>query len=658
MPRRAAVLATTFATGFITVLPAGGSIAAEHTIAVEHSAVVSADPVDWTPQVLDGRVRGIATVGTTTVVVGDFTQVQQVASDPADPGAPGQPLDRKDIFAFDEQGRVSTSFVPEIEGSEVFDVIPSGDGQSVYIAGSFQSVNGMPGTTRVARVDVTTGEVLESFKAPSFNNKATALDLVDGVLYVAGWFTRVGGEPRTLLTALDSETGADRNTVDLTFRKTWNGGVIGAAEMTVDADGSSLVVMGNFRRVEGQDRPQVAMVNIDGATAKLARWSTTRYASRCSRSQETYMWGLDASPDGRYFVIGTTGSYSGGPMAGTLCDTVARWEFRPQRPNQQPTWIDYTGGDTVTDIEVTGAAIYAGGHFRWFNNPYGIDVEGPGAVRRMGLAALDPRNGLPFSWNPGRQRGWGVWGFASTEQGLWVGHDTDLVADELHQRLALLPVDDAAGAPPADNTGTLPGEVFLLGQQLDSGYGDTVAERSFDGTSAGSLSAVDAGGVPWSQAQAAFMVDGDLYTAFADGTLVRRGYNGVKFGTPRTVEHNQLAAFSDELAQMRSMWFDRATGRLYFTLADSGNRLFYRYFTPESRVVGALRYRVDVGTFRADRVTAGFLAEGKLWYRTAANQVRSVTWNNGPVAGTMAKVSGPGVDDAVWGSRTMFLYAE
>ncbi len=652
MPRKAAVLATAIATGLISVLAAGGSTAAEH------SAVVSADPVDWTPQVLDGRVRGIATVGTTTVVVGDFTQVQQVAGDPADPGASGQTLDRSDIFAFDEQGKVSTSFVPEIEGSEVFDVIPSGDGQSVYIAGSFRSVDGLPSTARVARVDVTTGKVLESFKAPSFNNKATALDLVDGVLYVAGWFTRVGGQPRTLLTALDSETGADRNTLDLTFRKTWNGGVIGAAEMTVAADGSSLVVMGNFRRVEGQYRPQVAMVNLERATATLARWSTTRYASQCNRAQETYMWGLDASPDGRYFVIGTTGSYSGGPMTGTLCDTVARWEFRPRRPDQQPTWIDYTGGDTVTDIEVTGAAIYAGGHFRWFNNPYGINVEGPGAVRRMGLAALDPRNGLPLAWNPGRQRGWGVWGFASTDQGLWVGHDTDLVANELHQRLALFTVDTVTGQRAPDNTGTLPGEVFLLGQQHDSGFDDAVTERAFTETSAGPLTPVDAGGVPWSQALAAFMVDGDLYAAFADGTLVRRGYNGVKFGAPRTVEHNQLTAFSQELAQMRSMWFDRDTGRLYFTLAGSGNRLFYRYFTPESRVVGALRYQVDVGTFRADRVTAGFLAEGRLWYRTARNQVRSVTWNNGPVAGTMTKVSGPGVDDAVWGSRTLFLYAE
>ena len=290
---------------------------------------------------------------------------------------------------------------------------------------------------------------------------------------------------------------------------------------------------------------------------------------------------------------------------------MARWEFGRHQPDQQPTWVDYTGGDTVTDIEVTGPTVYAGGHFRWLNNPYGRNFDGAGAVRRMGIAALDPRNGLPLGWNPGRARGWGVWGFASTDQGLWVGHDTDTIGGETHQRLALMPLVRAPARRAPDDTGSLPGQVFLLGEPHDSGYDDNVAERSFDGSSAGPLTDVSNGGVPWSQAQAAFMVDGELYTAFADGTLVRRGYNGVKFGTPRTVEINELTSFSDELATMRAMWFDRASGRLYFTLDGGGNRLFYRYFTPESNVVGGLRFEVPVGTFRADRLSGGFPDGGR-----------------------------------------------
>lgn len=643
MPRRAVIITAITAVLLPTLL-------STHSTAAEHPTVVSADPVDWTPHVLDGRVRGMATVGATTVVVGDFSKVREEGAT--------EKIRRNDIFAFDDQGKVSTTFVPEIVGSEVFDVIPSGDGRSVYIAGSFRSVDGVPRTTRVARLDVTTGEVLTSFKAPPFNNKATALDLVDGVLYVGGWFTRVDGRPRTLLTSLDSETGKNLDTLDLKFRRTWNGGVLGVAEMTVRPNGSSLVVIGNFRRVEGEYRPQVAMVDLRRRKARLDSWSTTRYGARCSRGHETYMWGLDASPDGRYFVIGTTGSYSGGPFSGKLCDTVARWEFGRHRRSQQPTWINYTGGDTVTDIEVTGAAIYAGGHFRWVNNPYGRNVEGPGAVRRMGIAAMDPRNGLPFSWNPGRMRGWGVWGFASTDAGLWVGHDTAIVGGETRERLALMPLVPDVGVVPPDNTGSLPGEVFLLGHQYGSGSGDDVVKRTLAEDSAGPMTPVDGAGVPWSKARGAFMVDGQLYTAFSDGTLVRRSFDGGRFGFPRTVEHNQLTAFTEELGSMRSMWFDRTTGRLYFTLAGKKGHLFYRYFTPESRVVGAMRYQVDVGTFRVDKVTAGFLAEGRLWYRTTSGQLRSVLWKNKPVTGTVSRVSGPGVDDAVWDSKTLFLYAD
>jgi hypothetical protein len=635
------------------VLAAVGAVAIAAPLAVagvssaaEHPRVASANPADWTPHVLDGRVRGMATVAGTTVVVGDFSKVREQGSSTT--------IARSDIFAFDSSGKISTTFTPTVTGSEVFDVIPAGDGRSVYIAGSFSKINGLPRTTRVARLDVQTGQVMTSFKVPGINNKVTALDLVGNKLYAGGWFTKVGGQPRTLLTALDATTGADLGTVNLTFSGTWNGGVIGVEEMTIQPDGTDLVVIGNFRNVQGQSRPQIAMIDLTGPVATLDSWATTRYSSSCSSSFKTYMWGLDGSPDGKYFAIGTTGAYSGGPSSGTLCDTVARWEFDAAGPNQQPTWIDYTGGDTVTDIEVTGAAVFAGGHFRWFNNPYASDKAGVGAVRRMGLAALDPRNGLPLSWNPGRARGWGVWGFASDDQGLWIGHDTATVGGETHERLALMPLD-STGAIPADNTGTLPANVYLAGQPIRTGYDNQVFYKNFNGSTVSASGTVSDGGVSWSGSRASMMIDGRVYTTWGDGTFTHRGYNGIKFGKAATVKLNGLTAFADEARIMTSMWFDRVTGRMYFTLANS-NRLYYRYFTPESKVVGAMRYEVSAPGIDLTRVTGGFLAGGDLYYRTSDGSLSRVPWNNGP-AGAPRVVSGPSVDGVNWASRSMFLRA-
>jgi hypothetical protein len=232
--------------------------------AAAHETVVSDNPVDWTPHVLDGKVRGIATVGDTTVAVGDFTQVREQGS--------SNVITRELIFAFDSAGHISSTFVPEVTGNEIYDVIPTGDGQSVYIAGAFTKVNGQGRTARVARLDVTTGEVVRTFRAPSFNNRATALELVGDKLYVSGAFTQVGGAPRTLLTALDATTGADTGSMNLAFSGTWNGGKLRVDEMTVGANNTRLVAIGNFRTVAGQTRSQIAMIDISGANAVLDCW--------------------------------------------------------------------------------------------------------------------------------------------------------------------------------------------------------------------------------------------------------------------------------------------------------------------------------------------------------------------------------------------------
>ena len=95
---------------------------------------------------------------------------------------------------------------------------------------------------------------------------------------------------------------------------------------------------------------------------------------------------MDFSPDGSYFVIVANG---GSGMDG-ICDAAARFETADVSSTVEPTWINWTGGDTLWSVAITDAAVYVGGHNRWLDNPDYDDEPGPNAVERPGIGAIDP----------------------------------------------------------------------------------------------------------------------------------------------------------------------------------------------------------------------------------------------------------------------------
>ena len=411
--------------------------------------MVSADPADHTPHVLDGRVNAIVQVGTTVVVGGSFTQVQE-------PGGPV--LTRNRLFAFDAAtGDISTNFAPTANG-KVFALAT--DGTYVYAGGEFSRVKKVD-SSRVVKLDLT-GNVVKSFQAQVTTGSGVYdLALANGLLYMGGAFTAVNGEARSGLAAVDPASGALAAGVNVPFEGLHNGGTSRVAKLDVTPDGSKLVAVGNFTTAAGQARRQIATLDLSGTSATLRDWSTDRFVPQCSTKFDTYIRDVDISPDGSYFVVVTTGAFQGGANLGKLCDSASRWEMGPTGSGQQPSWIDYAGGDTSYSVAVTGAAIYVGGHFRWWNNPFVGDNVGPGTIRRKGIAALDPLNGLPLSWDPGRELGEGVFSLVGTADGLWVGSDSDEIAGEYHPKLAFFPL--AGGSPvPEHVPAVLPGELYSL----------------------------------------------------------------------------------------------------------------------------------------------------------------------------------------------------
>jgi hypothetical protein len=121
-----------------------------------------------------------------------------------------------------------------------------------------------------------------------------------------------------------------------------------------------------------------------------------------------------------------------------MCDSAARFETGGTGMHH-PSWVNYTGGNSLFAVDLTGPAVYVGGHEQWLDNPEGHKFAGPGAAYRPGIGAIDPVSGKALMWNPTRSRGVGVQAFLSTPAGLVVGSDTDELGHEYHARLGMFP---------------------------------------------------------------------------------------------------------------------------------------------------------------------------------------------------------------------------
>ena len=428
-----------------------GSVGTAQAVQTPQAGIVTADPANFTPNVLDGKVESLVQVGSKIYAAGLFTQVQL-------PGSNKPILPRTNIFAFDAAtGAIDTAFAPTFDG-EITTLIPAADGQSLYIAGYFITVNGSI-ARKLVRLNVSNGLVTPGFTAPAIDSNVQDMRLVHGQLVIAGEFTTVGGQPRGQLASLNSTTGALTNYVVHTFAGPHNGGILAVNKIDATPDGNKILALGNWTTVDGLDRDLLVLLDTSGATSVVSTWQTSFFAPGCSHSFDTYMRDLDISADGTWAVVSTTGAYGG---VTSPCDTQTRWDLTTTAQNLKPVWTNVTGGDTTYAVAIAGPVVYIGGHFRWANNPYAADAAGPGAIPRQGIAALDANTGLPLSWNPGRDRGVGVFDLLATSTGLWVGDDTNQIGGETHKRMAFFPL--AGGLPmPANSVGTVPNDVYLLG---------------------------------------------------------------------------------------------------------------------------------------------------------------------------------------------------
>ncbi|HYH49556.1 MAG TPA: hypothetical protein VEG38_08415, partial [Acidimicrobiia bacterium] len=557
-----------------------------------HDGVVAAEPAKNTPHVLDGKVLAILPMGNRVYVGGTFTKVSMSPSStpPADEvfASPG-------LFALDPAtNRIDTAFRPALAGVDpaagigVQALAPAPGHGSLFVGGDFAGA-------KVLRLDAASGAVVPGFNA-GIHTAVKDLAIHGDRLFAAGIFET----PRAGLAALDVHSGAALDNLNVSFTNPRMGNRPRVESIALSPDGSTLVAGGNFTKVDGHERWQMALLDVTpGRPAAVLDWHTDRFNDNvvsdrpedvpaCAEAFDAHIKDLDMSPDGSYFVVVTTGGYT---RRGPLCDTASRWETAARGSHLQPTWAQYVGGDTLTGVTASGSAVYVSGHPRWFNNYFNDGsasdaLPGDGSVEREGIAALDPASGLPLPWNPRRERGHGAEALVTSEHGLWVGSDSDRIghrdfdgsprSGEVHRKLAFFPL--AGGAPAASSAVTaLPTDLYRFS---DSG----LEIRAFDGAGLGPARTV-AG--DWSGVRGAFAIGDRVYTGTADGTLVRYTLDGTSLTQPRTVDLRGLdrrdkARFTrSAISKITGMFF--ADGRIYYTRAGEP-ALFYRSFLSQPNV--------------------------------------------------------------------------
>jgi hypothetical protein len=328
----------------------------------------------------------------------------------------------------------------------------------VYVGGDFSRVLGQK---RVGLAAVNTAGTLSAWN-PEANRGVTALAAGNGTIYAGGFFDAVGAFGRGHLVAFDAQANV----------LPWNPGADNLVRTLVLA-GSTLYAGGDFTSVAGQARNCLAAIGTDGV---LRAWNPN--VQSCPAA---HVRGI--AVDGNTVYVG--GSFAAaGPGAGAPRNGLAAFDLHgallPWNPGADAavhTLAVTKSASGATTIFVGGdfsavgarrrlhlAAIDSGGSVRaWKSEPNapvhvlsdagtslyaGGDFTGLGAVRRRYLAALDG-DGALLPWNPNANSHVHAMGMAGTT--VFAGGSFTAIGGQARPRLAAI---DVTGRLESWNPGT------------------------------------------------------------------------------------------------------------------------------------------------------------------------------------------------------------
>lgn len=294
----------------------------------------------------NGAVRAMAILGSRIYIGGDFTSVSSVT--------------RQGLAAFDAGTfTLDAGFVPAVTGGGPSVRALVAGGTTVYVGGTFTTLNGVP-HANLGAVDSATGTSVVAFVGTA-DGRVNALALSGGGLYAAGVFGTIGGLARPYLARLDATTGV----ADAAFNATANGEV-----NAVLLSSGGVIAGGVFGQIGGASRQRLAQLN--SATGVATTWNP----GANDEVEQLGLFGTALIVAGHFDRVGATDRLN---LAALDLVSGLTLSWNPS----------LSSSADMLHVDAAGN-VFAGGSFTHF-----------GAVPRTNLAAIDLHTGGLLPWNPG-----------------------------------------------------------------------------------------------------------------------------------------------------------------------------------------------------------------------------------------------------------------
>ena len=340
------------------------------TVTRDYAAAVDATTgfdTGWNPNP-DGAVEAVAVSGDTVYLGGQFTSIENSSGTGT--------VTRDYAAAVDAGNGFDTGWAPNPNGT-VFTLAVSGG--TVYLGGSFTSIENSSGTGTVARSELASVDTTNGYDTgwnPDAGSTVRVVAVSSGAVLAGGNFDSVNDQTRDDAAAISAATGEPT---------AWNPHTSGEVE-ALAVSGSTVYLGGSFTSIENSSG--TGTVTRDDAAAVDA---TTGFDTGWNPNPNGTVWTLAVSA-GTVYLGGEFTSIENSSGTGTVTRDYAA---AVDASTGFDTGWNPSPSAEVQELVVSGGTVYLGGEFTSIENS-----SGTGTVTRDYAAAVDATSGFDTGWNP------------------------------------------------------------------------------------------------------------------------------------------------------------------------------------------------------------------------------------------------------------------